>query len=397
VSIVNARVHSADGASSIRFSSRVLGIGEPPHRGDVVVDARGGFVLPGLINAHDHLELNHYGRRKFRDRYRNVSEWVDDMRPRLEGDHEIASLRAHRLDDRLLIGGVKNLLSGVTTVAHHNPLYRELRRAGPIRVLRRFGWAHSFGMEHAPVGAHGERGGDVARRFRACPPSSPFIVHLGEGTDAAAAAEVARLDALSCLRPNTVLVHALALGEAGWRRVSERGASVVWCPASNLYLFGEAPPVARWLRERPDVTARVCLGTDSRLSGAGDLLEELRLAHSLGVGAACLLELVTRSAANVLRLPGAGRLEVGGAADLLLLPPLASAAGRALLTATRRDVSLVAIAGRPIVGAPDVAGAFDARCVRPAPMLVDGVPRLAAAPLVDRLRRSSLQEAGVAC
>jgi cytosine/adenosine deaminase-related metal-dependent hydrolase len=65
VSLVNARVAAGDRiADSIRFSSRVLSIGEPPKHGDTVLDLQGGVVLPGLVNAHDHLELNHYGQIK---------------------------------------------------------------------------------------------------------------------------------------------------------------------------------------------------------------------------------------------------------------------------------------------------------------------------------------------
>ncbi|HJS74448.1 MAG TPA: hypothetical protein VJ921_09185, partial [Vicinamibacteria bacterium] len=65
VTLVNARVAADAGiASSIRFASRVLSLGDSPGRSDVVVDVDGAFVLPGLVNAHDHLELNHYGRLK---------------------------------------------------------------------------------------------------------------------------------------------------------------------------------------------------------------------------------------------------------------------------------------------------------------------------------------------
>src|SRR5262249_51521009 len=134
-------------AESIRFNSRVLAIGGPPRRGDTVVDLDGAFVMAGLVNAHDHLELNHYGRLKFRERYANATEWIDEMRPRLATDPSIREAARHPLTERLFIGGLKNLLAGVTTVAHHNPYYRELRRTMPIRVVRRYGWAHSFALQ----------------------------------------------------------------------------------------------------------------------------------------------------------------------------------------------------------------------------------------------------------
>src|SRR5262249_29502953 len=163
VCLVN--VHAvADGgvAETVRFSSRILGLGDAPRAGDTVVDGPGAVVLPGLVNAHDHLELNHYGRLKGRERYVNASQWIDDLRPRLSADPAIRNGRAHPLGERLFIGALKNLLSGVTTVAHHNPFYPELRRTIPIRIVRRYGWAHSFQLERQPAGARGEPGGDVA-------------------------------------------------------------------------------------------------------------------------------------------------------------------------------------------------------------------------------------------
>jgi hypothetical protein len=191
VSLVNARVTTGHGtASSIRYAERILALDEPPHDHDVVVDLEGSFVLPGLINAHDHLELNHYGRLKCRDRYENATAWIDDLRPALQDDARIRQNRAYPLRDRLFIGGLKNLLAGVTTVAHHNPIYRELTGRFPVRVVKSFGWAHSFAMEGRPVGADGELGRRVADAFRETPDAMPFILHAAEGVDRAAAEEI---------------------------------------------------------------------------------------------------------------------------------------------------------------------------------------------------------------
>ena len=90
VCLVNVHV-AADGgiADSVRFSTRILALGDRPRAGDTIIDGHGAVVLPGLVNAHDHLELNHYGRLKGRDRYVNASEWIEDLRPRLSADPAI--------------------------------------------------------------------------------------------------------------------------------------------------------------------------------------------------------------------------------------------------------------------------------------------------------------------
>jgi cytosine/adenosine deaminase-related metal-dependent hydrolase len=409
VSLVNARVVTTDGMrSSIRLSSRVLALGDPPRRGDQVVDLGGAFVLPGLVNAHDHLELNHYGRLKGRDSYRNASEWIADLRPRLNGDAGIRAGRAHPLVERLFVGALKNLLSGVTTVAHHNPFYAELRRTMPIRVVRRYGWAHSFDLERLPAGARGEPGGDVAQRWRATPADAPFMVHLAEGVDAGARGELPRLEALGCLKPNTVIVHGVAIDGGGWRRVARAGAGLVWCPSSNAFLFGQTARV-RELLDLNGAAPAVALGTDSRVTGSRDLLDELRVARSAAdVSAAELYSMVTLRAAALLRQARAGRIAVGVPADIVVVPAPpgpapdradadpTGAAGDALLGATRRDIRLVAIAGRPLVADPDFAPVFAARRVAARPLTIDGAPKLAESGLVRRIAGCPILEPGVA-
>src|SRR5262245_44419336 len=208
VSLVNGRVVTPDAvASSIRFAERVLSVDELPGADDSVIDLKGAFVFPGLINAHDHLELNHYGPLKCRDRYKNATAWIDDLRPALQNDARIRRNSAYPLRDRLFIGGLKNLLAGVTTVAHHNPVYKELKNSFPVRLVKAFRWAHSLALQGKPVGAHGEAGGSVADECRSTPAGVPFIVHAAEGVDETAADEVTQLEMRDCLRPGTVLVH----------------------------------------------------------------------------------------------------------------------------------------------------------------------------------------------
>lgn len=396
VSLVNgAGSPGSDDVRSIRFTSRILSINGVPSRGDTVIDLQGAWILPGLVNAHDHLELNHYGRRKFRVRYDNVAEWIDDMRPRLLDDESIREARRLPLTERLFIGALKNLLAGVTTVAHHNPYYGELRRTMPIRVLRRYGWAHSFALEGQPAGARGEPGGAVALRWRRTSAEVPFFVHLAEGVDEAATEELDRLDGLGCLAPNTVLVHGVALDARGLHRVAAAGAGLVWCPGSNMFLFGRAAAI-RPLLDAPADVSPVALGTDSRLTGSRDLLDELKVARDTKCASEReLLAMVTVNAAKMLRLRHAGRLVAGAPADIVVIPRGNGDAADALLSASRRDVALVTVGGRPLVGLPRFAPLFMARSVTPRPISVDDCSRLADSGLARRIEGCPIAEPGV--
>jgi cytosine/adenosine deaminase-related metal-dependent hydrolase len=397
ISFVNARVVTPGGeASSLRMRRTILSIGESPRAGDYVVDLGGRFVLPGLINAHDHLELNHYGPLRPRERYANAREWIDDLRPVIRQDPAIQAKSRIALGDRLFIGGIKNLLAGVTTVAHHNPLYLEFGLHYPVGLVERYGWAHSLGLEHGPAGAHGECGGVVADRCAATPSDQPFVVHAAEGVDECAAGELRELDRTGSLRPNTVLVHGLAIAPGEWTELFARGVSLVWCPASNLFLFGRTLCVP-CVMDSPGGRQRMCLGTDSRLTGARDLLDELRVAAGAGAASDDLMAMVTSVAADVLRLDGAGQIRVGAAADLAVIPALEETAAKSLLRCRRSDVSLVVRRGTPMVGAPELSEAFSLRRIHTRRIEIDGRPRLMQAGLVRRIERCRIEEPGVRC
>jgi cytosine/adenosine deaminase-related metal-dependent hydrolase len=401
ITFVNARVVLPDGASpaaSIRFARRVLDIDTPPRANDLVVDLDGAFVLPGLINAHDHLELNHYGRLKRKDRYENAKDWIDDLRPAIKSDPAILENKAHPLAARLFIGGLKNLLAGVTTVAHHNPRYREIGARFPVRVVKRYGWAHSLSFENHPVGANGEPGGEVLARCSATPTDVPFMIHVGEGVDAAAAAELSQLEELGCIRRNTVLVHGVALTPSDWYRVVHRGASLVWCPASNAFLFRRTAPIRLFLDACERSSAHICLGSDSRVTGARDLLDEIRAAAAvMPIAARELFRMVTTAPAHILHLHDAGRIAIGCPADLIVIPSQRSDAAEALLAASRRDLTLVMIDGRPLIGSPAFETVFGARRSKTHPIAIDGAERVAESTLARAIARCPISEPGLEC
>ena len=105
--------------------------------------------------------------------------------------------------------------------------------------------------------------------------------------------------------------------------------------------------------------------------------------------------MVTTGASALLRQPKSGRLVIGAPADLVVIPPFEPDPAGALLRTTRRDVRLVMVGGRPLVGDPDLASVFRARRVRLRPLRVDAAPKLADSGLVRRLAGCPIVEPGV--
>jgi cytosine/adenosine deaminase-related metal-dependent hydrolase len=286
-----------------------------PPKGAATLDLGGCLILPGLINAHDHLEFNLYPRLGGGP-YPNAGAWAKDVyRPE---ESPVREQLAIPKNTRLLWGGLKNLLSGVTTVCHHNPREQAVfDRNFPVRVVKQFGWAHS--LEFSP---------DVAERFRATPPDWPFILHLGEGVDRNTQREIFRLDELGALDRRTILVHAVALSGRGLRLAKQRGASLIWCPSSNLFLLGLT------LNGALSCGIPIALGSDSAVTAKGDLLDEIHAARRY-LPASRLYSMVTGDAARILRLPhGFGAIVPGGPADLVAIADNRRDPAEALLRAS---------------------------------------------------------------
>jgi cytosine/adenosine deaminase-related metal-dependent hydrolase len=363
------------GPESLRVAgSRIAVRSDALCAGDVVVDVRGDRVLPGLINAHDHLQLNTIPKLEAANSWRNVREWISDINVRRRTDPAFEACVAVARDERLLIGGVKNLLSGVTTVAHHDPLYPFLESTSfPVGVVTRYGWSHSLYID-------GEE--KVRDAHRSTPPGWPWIIHAAEGVDEESAREFDRLEILGCIGPNTLIVHGVALDADQRLRLHQAGAGLIWCPSSNLRLFGRTAQVKELVRH-----GSVALGTDSRLSGSRDMLCELNIARAAGgLDEATLEALVTRNAATLLRLSDRGSLTTGSRADLLVLP-----AGMPLSQATRADVRLVLIGGVALYADPDYAQVM-APMTHWAAVRVDGRPKMLARGLVSALAAASANE-----
>jgi cytosine/adenosine deaminase-related metal-dependent hydrolase len=314
--------------------------------------------MPGLINAHDHLEFSLFPRLG-NGPYRNAGAWARDIY-----HPDRFPVREHlriSLETRLHWGAVKNLLSGVTTVCHHNPYHPVFSRGFAVRVPKRFGWAHSLEFSR-----------DLAARFSRTPRHHPFILHLGEAVDRGGAQEIFRLDALGALDERTILVHAVALGKRGLDLARKRGASLVWCPSSNFFILGRT-------LDRLALNCRIpaALGTDSTMSGEGDLLDELRFARRTGrISAARLYDMVTVTAAKVMRLTeGEGSLIQGASADILVLRDNGQTPSTALLGLRAGGMELLFVRGEVKVASQEFVRHLPAGVCRTLHPLVLGTRR----------------------
>ena len=294
------------------------------------IDLNGFLLLPGLVNAHDHLEFALFPRLG-NPPYRNYVEWGEDIHGRFPDT--IAKHRAVPKDLRLWWGGIRNLLCGVTTVSHHNPLWPELQREDfPIRVVRDYGWGHSLAL-----------GGDLRQMRAATPEGQPFIVHACEGVDDQARAELWGLERLGLLDESAVLVHGLAIDREGVTLMCNRRASLIVCPSSNNYLFGCLPDLSLLM-----AIEHLALGNDSPLTAEGDLLDEVQFAmRCCGVSASRAYQMVTAAPASILRLSNAeGSLRESGFADMIAVRDIGSSPAKRLGTMSMADVELVMIGGR---------------------------------------------------
>ncbi len=308
-----------------RIVSMLPGSGDPRVDRFGSLDLTGHLILPGLINAHDHLAFNLFPLLG-RPPYPNATAWARDVYKPDE-----SPVREHRSvprSVRLQWGAIKNLVSGVTTVAHHDPdPPRAFGARFPIHVVKQCGWAHS--LEFTP---------DIAERFRKTPRSWPFILHLGEATDAAGEVEIFTLDRMRLLDKRTVIVHGVALGSRGLQLMRKRGAALVACPVSNLFTLSATLKRAVFSSGVP-----IALGTDSALTATGDVLDALRAARAVWkLSAARLYRMVTEDAARVLLLrDGQGYIREGGAADLIVVRDGGASPAQTLVELRGIEMSIV--------------------------------------------------------
>ena len=282
----------------------------------------------------------------------NSYEWIERFQPHFDHpDFRVA--KGADETARAWHGGLKNLVAGTTTVAHHDPWCAAFDDPRfPVDVVRDTTWSHSLRFA-------GRYGAAIQESYRS---DRLFFLHLAEGTDEVAAKELSELDALGALARNTVLVHGVGLTAEDQALVVERGAGVVWCPASNLFLLGRTLDPRRLFD-----AGRLALGTDSRFTGSRDLLEELKVAREES-------DLTPRELFLLATEAGARLLHLGNRdGDLFVTRDPGGDPFVALLGLSRGDVRLVVRGGVPRLGDPEFAPLLgDAVAFE-----LDGCPKLA--------------------
>jgi len=344
----------------------------PPGTGNKI-DLDGFLLLPGLINAHDHLQYALHPRIGHPP-YNNYVEWGEDIHARFP--ELIARYNSVPRDIRLWWGGIRNVLCGTTTVCHHDPLWPALRSEGyPARVLNAYGWAHSIRLDPG-----------IRRAWDATPDKSAFFVHLCEGTDSLAKREIVDLDSLGMLNAKTVVVHGLALDRPGTALLRERQASLILCPSSNQFLYRRLPDI-----EVLRAMERVALGNDSPLTADGDLLDEVRFAiERLAIPIDVAYRMITDVAAGILRLTnGEGHIRELGNADFIAVRDNGDPPCERMLTLTWRDIEFVLIGGKVQLASEDVWRLLPAAARhRMEPLCIDGCIRWLRAPIRQLTQRA---------
>jgi 5-methylthioadenosine/S-adenosylhomocysteine deaminase len=329
--------------------------GGPAHAADDELDAAGGLVVPGLVNAHTHAAMTLF-RGNADDK--PLGEWLrEDVWPveaRLRPEDVAAGTRLAAAEmirsGTTAFGDMYFFMPEVADVVAETGLRARLGH-GAISVgkdeaeaRKDFREGLAFAREH-----DGRADGRVRTmltphslttvdesHFREFVPEAreagvPVHFHANETAgevdpivEAHGRRPLAWADDIGLLGPDTFLAHGVHVDATERELLAERGTAVVHCPASNMKLASGMAPVQAML----DAGVTVGLGTD----GAGtnndlDMFDEIRDAAMVGklaaddasaVDAPTAVGLATAGSAAALGFDS-GRVEAGANADLAVL------------------------------------------------------------------------------
>jgi 5-methylthioadenosine/S-adenosylhomocysteine deaminase len=350
-----------NGAIAIE-SDRIVAIGEEDEirikfSATKNINARGGIILPGLINTHTHLAMSIF--RGIADDM-PLDEWLNKNIFPLE-DEFINKNSAYWGS---LLSCAEMILSGTTTFCDMYFFEKETGRAAEkigirgiigegivaigesdkaiwnnkksltIELLNKFKKSEliSIGVEpHSPYTCSA----DVLRESKQFAKENKllYIIHLAETkkefTDferERGMTSVEYLDTLSVLDENTLSAHCVWMSKDDIKVLKARHVKIAHCPQSNMKLGSGIAPVAKFLKN--GVT--VGLGTDGAASNNTlDMFSEMKSAALLAKVAnldPCVVS--SRETLRIATIEGAkalgkeqemGSLEIGKKADLIVI------------------------------------------------------------------------------
>jgi aminodeoxyfutalosine deaminase len=329
--------------------------------GDAPIEDLGSVaILPGLVNAHTHLELSWLRGRVSPSP--SMASWagalIAERRAASSDPLEpiAAALREARDSGTTLVGDVSNTMASYGPLANsplHAVVFREMLGFSPtdqdalvadasaqLAALPSHPRLRATIVPHAPYSVSPALMQSIGRATV----GRPFSIHLGESVEemqflhdgtgawralleslgvwnaswtAPAAGPVAYLQQLGLITRSLVAVHGVQLADAELETLASAGATLVTCPRSNRWTGAGDPPIDRFYGSG----VRVAIGTDS-LASVDDLnmFAELAAVRRLApsVPARALLESATRNGADALGFGSElGTLDPGKRADLI--------------------------------------------------------------------------------
>lgn len=253
------------------------------------------IVFPGLINSHDHLDFNVFTKLS-NGTYPNYKEWGVDIHGR--NNEMIQSVLTIPVELRTQWGLYKNLLNGITTVVNHGK--RLQVESDIISVLQNNRSLHSVEFEKRWK----LKLNNIFTNYQ------PVVIHIGEGTDKVSHEEINELIRWNFFRRKIIGVHGVAMD--GDQAKAFR--ALVWCPASNSFLFNAAAPI-----DELKAATTILFGTDSTLTSGWDLWQQLRAARdTLLLTDQELFDSLTKLPATIWKKNSIGSLSAGKNADLCI-------------------------------------------------------------------------------
>jgi len=306
------------------------------------------FVYPALINIHDHFRGNYLPRvgPQGDNFYVNWGPWDNDLKA-----SGIYKERANiSVEQMYFLSSYKNLFSGVTTANDHFPheINDPFIPRLPIRVIKEYTLEHecsSFDLKWGK-GIEVEHKWAVARGW-------PFITHLEEGFDPESQDGVPILERLGCLDNHGVFIHCIGFSDEDIAKVAKAGASVSWCPASNILMFNVTCKIRKFL----EAGINVSIGTDSTHTGSVNLLAEMKYAREIyrqiygqELSAKTLFQMGTMNPAKAFWMQDrVGTLDEGKFADILVLNAVHDDPHESLARAECADIRLLTMKGVPLL------------------------------------------------